>query len=286
MDRQIILDTETTGLSAANGDRIIEIGCVEMVNRRMTGRSYHQYLNPEREISEGATAVHGFRLEDLLNKPKFAQVQAEFAAFVHGAELIIHNAPFDLAFLDSEYRLLAQPDFQKTSACSVIDTLRMAKELHPGKRNSLDALCDRYGVPNTHRTLHGALLDARLLADVYLALTRGQDSLSIGLEANPQQSNADLIALGQLGLTQFAPSAALVLVCDITHSEKCSWGRFLFLSSSENVENGAGRHVAYHARLQQILALAISKRFERQQVQYTVRRDDKSGRCRGFRDRL
>ncbi len=209
LDRQIILDTETTGLNAASGDRIIEIGCVEMVNRRVTGRTYHQYLNPEREISEGATAVHGFRLEDLLDKPKFADVQASFADFVNGAELVIHNAPFDIAFLDAEYRLLEYTDFKSVSGCGVLDTLRMAKELHPGKRNSLDSLCERYGIPNTHRTLHGALLDARLLADVYLALTRGQDSLSIGLEI-AGNTTADNIDLSGLRLALFKPDQEML----------------------------------------------------------------------------
>jgi DNA polymerase III subunit epsilon len=207
LDRQIILDTETTGLNAASGDRIIEIGCVEMINRRVTGRTFHTYLNPEREIDDGATAVHGFRLEDLLDKPKFAEVQAQFAEFVDGAELVIHNAPFDIGFLDAEYRLLDYPDFLKTSGCTRIDTLRMAKELHPGKRNSLDSLCERYGIPNTHRTLHGALLDARLLADVYLALTRGQDSLSIGLEVDTGPSH-QAVDLSGLPLPMFQADAA------------------------------------------------------------------------------
>ena len=200
--RQIILDTETTGLNPANGDRIIEIGCVEMLNRRITTRTFHTYLNPEREIEEGATAVHGLRWEDLTDKPTFAQIQKDFAEFVQGAELIIHNAPFDIGFLEAEYKLLGYEGFQTLTGCSVVDTLRMAKQLHPGKRNSLDSLCERYGISNTHRTLHGALLDARLLAEVYLALTRGQDSLSIGFES-VEIIKAEKVDLRTLSLPSF-----------------------------------------------------------------------------------
>lgn len=178
--RQIVLDTETTGLDPSNGHRIIEIGCVELFNRRPTGRTLHHYLNPEREIDEAATAVHGFRLEDLVDKPKFAHIAEEFLAFVRDAEIIIHNAPFDVGFLDAELQRINQEGF-RTFCASVTDSLAEAKTLHPGKRNSLDALCDRYGVSNTHRTWHGALLDAQLLAEVYLAMTRGQDSLMIDL---------------------------------------------------------------------------------------------------------
>ncbi|MEZ5648997.1 MAG: DNA polymerase III subunit epsilon [Burkholderiaceae bacterium] len=176
--RQIVLDTETTGLSAADGHRIIEIGCVELINRRLTGRNLHRFVNPEREIDEGAIAVHGITLDQLRDKPRFADVADEFVAFVDGAELLIHNAPFDIGFLDAEMRRLDKPAMASVVG-GVTDTLAMARELHPGRRNSLDALCDRYGISNAHRTLHGALLDAELLADVYLAMTRGQDSLEI-----------------------------------------------------------------------------------------------------------
>ncbi|MFM2398035.1 MAG: hypothetical protein RL341_192 [Pseudomonadota bacterium] len=195
--RQVVLDTETTGLNAGSGDRIIEIGCVELVNRRFTGRTYHTYLNPEREINPDATAVHGFRLEDLLDKPKFAEIADALAEFVEGAELVIHNAPFDLGFLNAEFALLSRSDFRQATGCTSLDTLALAKELHPGKRNNLDALCERYEVANAHRSLHGALLDARLLADVYLAMTRGQDTLSIGLEhgAGGDEAAVDLRAL-------------------------------------------------------------------------------------------
>ena len=178
MTRQIILDTETTGLNARLGDRIIEIGCIEMVNRRFTGSNWHTYVNPERKIEEGAKAVHGITDEFLVDKRKFSDVVVEFLDYVRGAELVIHNATFDVEFLDAELGRVGQPDLAQHGV-TVTDTLKMARQLHPGKRNSLDALCDRYQIDNTHRTLHGALLDAELLAEVYLAMTRGQNSLAI-----------------------------------------------------------------------------------------------------------
>lgn len=178
--RQIILDTETTGLNANAGDRLIEIGCVEMVNRRLTGRHLHYYVNPERDIHEDAIAVHGITLEFLADKPRFADIAHEIRDFVQGAELIIHNAPFDMGFLEMEFQLLGLPSFREHVG-GVIDTLREARQMFPGKRNSLDALCERLGVSNAHRTLHGALLDAELLAEVYLAMTRGQNSLVIDM---------------------------------------------------------------------------------------------------------
>lgn len=197
--RYVVLDTETTGLNPKTGDRIIEIGCIELVDRRLTGRHFHTYLNPEREIDEGATAVHGFRLEDLLDKPKFAQISAELIDFVGDADIIIHNAPFDVAFLDAELgRLDLGPFGQHCNA--VFDTLSFAKELHPGKRNSLDALCDRYGISNSHRTLHGALLDAELLAEVYLAMTRGQESLVIDMEPTREAAAAAALDTASLKL--------------------------------------------------------------------------------------
>jgi len=180
--RQIILDTETTGLNARLGDRVIEIGCVEMVNRRLTGNRFHRYLNPEREIEEGALKVHGLSNEFLQDKPKFGEVAPDFLEYVRDAELIIHNAAFDLEFLNVELARLKLPPFEKHVG-GVIDTLKVARELHPGKKNSLDALCERYAIDNAHRTLHGALLDAELLAEVYLAMTRGQESLAIEMEA-------------------------------------------------------------------------------------------------------
>ncbi|MEO8313295.1 MAG: DNA polymerase III subunit epsilon [Pseudomonadota bacterium] len=181
--RQVVLDTETTGLESARGHRIIEIGCVEVVNRRATGRHFHHYLNPEREIDAGAAAVHGMTLESLKDKPLFAQVAAQFLEFVDGAELVIHNAPFDVAFIDSELQLWAQnagtEPLSIRTRCKVFDTLALAREMHPGQRNGLDALCKRYTIDNSHRALHGALLDARILTDVYLAMTRAQNSLGL-----------------------------------------------------------------------------------------------------------
>jgi DNA polymerase-3 subunit epsilon len=179
--RQIVLDTETTGLNARLGDRVIEIGCIELLSRNVTDRHFHSYLNPGREIDEGAAKVHGLTFEFLADKPKFADIAGDFVDYVSGAELIIHNSAFDVEFLDQE---LSFAGMKKLSdyASIIIDTLAMARELHPGKRNSLDALCERYAVNNSHRTLHGALLDARLLAEVYLALTRGQESLVMDLE--------------------------------------------------------------------------------------------------------
>jgi DNA polymerase-3 subunit epsilon len=179
-ERQIILDTETTGLEPELGHRVIELGAVELRNRRPTGRHFHYYVNPERDSDEAALRVHGISNEFLLDKPKFAEISAEFLEYVEGAELIIHNAAFDVAFLNHELARLKLAPI--TSVCPVItDTLRLARELHPGKRNSLDALCERYQIDNSSRTLHGALLDAQLLAEVYLAMTRGQDSLLASL---------------------------------------------------------------------------------------------------------
>lgn len=184
--RQIVLDTETTGLEAASGHRIIEIGCVELFSRRATGRHFHRYLNPEREVDEGARAIHGMSLKDLADKPRFAEIAAEFTAFIAGAELIIHNAGFDVGFLDAEFARLDSSTPQRIGAlCQVLDTLSLAREMHPGQRNNLDALCKRYGIDNSHRDLHGALLDARILADVYLAMTGGQSALA--LEQGPRR---------------------------------------------------------------------------------------------------
>ena len=180
--RQIVLDTETTGLDAKNGDRIIEIGCVEVLSRRISDLHFHQYLNPEREVDAGATRIHGKTLEDLASKPKFAAVAREFVDYVRGAELIIHNADFDVEFLDME---LGRAGLGRLAdhVARVTDSLAFARELHPGRKNSLDALCERYFIDNANRTLHGALLDARLLAECYLAMTRGQESLMMELEA-------------------------------------------------------------------------------------------------------
>lgn len=178
--RQIILDTETTGLEPEQGHRIIEIGCVELVNRRKTGRSFHRYLRPDREIDRGAQQVHGLTNELLARQPRFGDIAEELLEFIADAELIIHNAAFDLAFLDAELKRLPGPLRQMRSLCKVVDTLPLARQMHPGQRNSLDALCKRYGVDNSHRELHGALLDAQILADVYLAMTGGQTALVLG----------------------------------------------------------------------------------------------------------
>jgi DNA polymerase-3 subunit epsilon len=174
--RQIILDTETTGLRVEEGHRIIEIGCIEMINRKLTGQHFHYYINPGREIEAGAQAVHGISNEFLVDKPAFAAIAKEFMAFISGAELIIHNAPFDLSFLNNELILLRQEWQAIANYCRVIDTLDMARKMHVGQRNSLDALCKRYGIDNSKRELHGALLDANLLAQVYLIMTGGQGS--------------------------------------------------------------------------------------------------------------
>jgi DNA polymerase-3 subunit epsilon len=187
--RQIVLDTETTGLSAENGDRIIEIGCVELLGRKLSGNNRHFYLNPERDSHEDALKVHGISNEFLQNKPKFAAIADELLAYLQGAEIIIHNAPFDISFLNKELELTGRPPIMQYVA-KVTDSLMMAKELFPGKRNSLDALCDRLEVDNSGRTLHGALLDAELLADVYINLTRGQNTLAMDLGGGTQDGSA------------------------------------------------------------------------------------------------
>lgn len=181
--RRVVLDTETTGMPVSDGHRVIEIGCVEVEGRRLTGRHFHVYLQPDRDIDEGAIAVHGITSEDLKDKPRFKDVADEFYEFIKGAQLIIHNAPFDIGFLNNEFALIGQHERADISAyCDVLDTLQMARERHPGQRNSLDALCKRYGVDNSGRELHGALLDSEILADVYLAMTGGQTNLSLAGE--------------------------------------------------------------------------------------------------------
>lgn len=182
--RQIIVDTETTGLEPEQGHRIIEIGCVEVVNRRATGRTFHRYLRPDREVDPGALQVHGITNEFLLTQPRFPEVAAELLEFITGAELVIHNAPFDVAFLNAELRRLSDSTPRIADMCQVLDTLALARKMHPGQRNGLDALCKRYSVDNSHREYHGALLDARILLDVYLAMTGGQSALILGDEPN------------------------------------------------------------------------------------------------------
>lgn len=208
--RQIFLDTETTGLSAENGDRIIEIGCVEMFNRRLTGNNLHFYINPERDSHEDAIRIHGITNEFLRDKPKFAELSDQIRSYLHDAEIIIHNAPFDLGFLNAEFNRLGLAPVEKITG-SIIDTLAMAKEMFPGKRNSLDALCSRLEVDNSGRTLHGALLDAELLADVYINLTRGQDALLMdeAQSANPQHGSKKIdLSAYQLPIIQASESEA------------------------------------------------------------------------------
>lgn len=180
--RQIVLDTETTGLSPSDDHRIIEIGCVEVINRRITGETFHQYINPERESDAGALEVHGITNESLLDKPKFAEIAADFLAFIEGAELVIHNASFDVGFLNHELAKIKTEKRRINDVSTVLDTLKLARDKHPGQKNNLDALCRRYGIDNSNRELHGALLDSEILADVYLAMTGGQVSLLLAAE--------------------------------------------------------------------------------------------------------
>src|ERR1700722_715768 len=196
--RQVVLDTETTGLEVEQKHRIIEIGCVELINRRLTGRTYHQYLNPERDIDEGAQQVHGLTREKLSKEPIFSQVHPEFLAFVRDAELIIHNAPFDIAFLNAELARIETAQ-KVDELCRVLDTLVLARQMHPGQRNNLDALCKRYSVDNSHRDYHGALLDARILAEVYLAMTGGQAKFTLSAESDLGGAQARRAASVRLG---------------------------------------------------------------------------------------
>ncbi|OZB59100.1 MAG: DNA polymerase III subunit epsilon [Lysobacterales bacterium 14-68-21] len=192
--RQVVLDTETTGLEVRQGHRLIEIACLEMVERRLTGRRYQTYLNPDRAIDEGARQVTGIEDEFLLDKPRFADVADEFLAFIDGAELIIHNAAFDLAFLNAELARLPGALGTIGDRCSVLDTLAMARERYPGQRNSLDALCKRLGVDNSARELHGGLIDCQLLADVYIAMTSGQVALDLGFEKAPEEQQTTVVS--------------------------------------------------------------------------------------------
>ena len=190
--RQIVLDTETTGLEVSLGHRIIEVGCIELIDRRVTGNHWHHYFNPEREVDSGAFEVHGIGNDFLEDKPRFAEYADEFLEFVRGAELIIHNAPFDVGFLDHELSLLETNPAPLAGHCDILDTLLLARQKHPGQKNNLDALCKRYNIDNSHRSLHGALLDARILSDVYLAMTGGQASLGLDAEASEVQQETQL----------------------------------------------------------------------------------------------
>ncbi|HWG77344.1 MAG TPA: DNA polymerase III subunit epsilon [Steroidobacteraceae bacterium] len=241
--RQIVLDTETTGLTLAEGHRIIEIGCVELVNRRHTGRHFHRYLNPERDVDAGAIAVHGLTRERLDSSPRFAEIAAELVEFLRDAELIIHNAEFDVAFIDMELgRLPAAAPASVRALCRVLDTLTLARERHPGQRNNLDALCKRYGIDNAHRDLHGALLDAQLLADVYLAMTGGQSLLALEQETSGERRIEGLDAgeLSRVPLNRPAEALRVVAASDAelaAHAEllkvlqKASGGRCLWFAT-------------------------------------------------------
>ena len=231
--RQIILDTETTGLEAELGHRVIEIAGVEMVNRRFTGNNFHRYFNPERDSDPGALQVHGLTTEFLSDKPKFRDVAAEFLDYVNGAELVIHNSAFDVAFLNRE---LSLADLKPvTDYCSgVVDTLRLARDLHPGKRNNLDALCERYQIDNSARTLHGAQLDARLLAEVYLSMTRGQESLVMDVETVASTAAMTVVAVDvakldlvvvKAGKDELAEHARLLGEIDRSSQGACLWTR-------------------------------------------------------------
>ena len=236
--RQIILDTETTGLSAETGDRIIEIGCVELLNRKLTRNNFHHYVNPERDSHEDALKVHGISNEFLRDKPKFAQIADELLAYIEGAELIIHNAPFDLAFLNKELERLGKGPITQFVA-GVKDTLAMAKDMFPGKRNSLDALCDRLEVDNSGRTLHGALLDAELLADVYINMTRGQDALLIDAHASghAEEGGLSLVDLRQFELPVIQASEQECAAHEevLKQMDKASGGKVVFRSLENSV---------------------------------------------------
>ncbi len=209
--RQVVLDTETTGLDWEHGHRVIEIGCVEIINRRQTSQTYQQYVRPNREIDEAAQDIHGISLEMLADKPLFEEIADDFLTFVDGSELIIHNAPFDMGFLSNELRLCGYGEKRMDQACTVLDTLLLAREMHPGQRNSLDALCKRYSVDNTKRNVHGALLDARLLADVYLMMTGGQAGLDLGSAIDTEvivgSAGIDYIDRDELELEVVRPTA-------------------------------------------------------------------------------
>jgi len=225
--RQIVLDTETTGLNPRTGDRIIEVGCVELIDRKLTGNNFHQYINPERDSDPRALEIHGLTTDFLSDKPKFADIAASLSEYIQGAEVIIHNAAFDLGFLDAEYEKLKLASFT-SQVTGVVDTLIKAKEMHPGKRNSLDALCDRYGISNAHRQLHGALLDSELLAEVYLAMSRGQNSFVIDEPAAemPQVDVAQGVAVTTIFVRQADPQeldAHQQLLAGLAKSGKCLW---------------------------------------------------------------
>ncbi|WP_348727719.1 DNA polymerase III subunit epsilon [Rheinheimera texasensis] len=206
--RQIILDTETTGINPQEGHRIIEIGCVEMFNRRLTGNNFHVYLNPDRFIEQEAINIHGITNEFVADKQRFRDIAQQFFDYVQGAELVIHNAAFDVGFINHEFKLLAEPLPPVDSVCAILDTLKLARDLHPGQKNNLDALCRRYDIINSHRTFHGALLDAEILADVYLAMTGGQVSLNLASNSGNEQNNQQQIGLVRRGALKVVSASA------------------------------------------------------------------------------
>ncbi|MES2533290.1 MAG: DNA polymerase III subunit epsilon [Pseudomonadota bacterium] len=239
MSRQIVLDTETTGLSAENGDRIIELGCVELFNRKLTGNDLHIYFNPERDSHEEALKVHGLTTDFLRDKPKFATLAHDVVEYLRGAELIIHNAAFDVGFLNKEFELAGLPPL-RTFAPDVTDTLAMAKLVYPGKRNSLDALCDRFGVDRSNRTFHGAKLDAQLLADVYINLTRGQDALLIDVQSNePTVGEIVLIDLRGFDLPVLTAGDSELAAHEtlLVQLDKSSGGRTVFRKADAGIQN-------------------------------------------------
>ncbi len=235
--RQIVLDTETTGLEPAQGHRIIEIGCVELIHRRPSGNTYHQYLQPDRAIDEGAAEVHGITEAFLADKPRFANIAEELLRFIEGAELVIHNAPFDVGFLDYELELLGGDRRRVADCCRVVDTLMLARQLHPGQKNSLDALCKRYEVDNAQREYHGALLDAEILADVYLAMTGGQAALSL-------DGAAETAAAGAAPVRVLDPSRPPLPVVRATDEELAAHAAFLERIDEASAGRCLWRHVA------------------------------------------
>jgi DNA polymerase-3 subunit epsilon len=232
--RQIVLDTETTGLETSHDHRIIEIGCVELVNRKLTGKHYHQYINPQRKVDEGAMQVHGITDEFLEDKPLFENIVDDFLAFVGDAELVIHNAPFDVGFIDHELSKL--PKYPKSIAgvCSIVDTLAVARNKHPGQRNNLDALCKRYAVDNSQRDLHGALLDAEILADVYLVMTGGQVNLNINDQSSAEKGSSETTS----GIRRLSADRPSLRVIKATESELKSHQQKL-----ETIKNASGQCV-------------------------------------------
>lgn len=232
--RQIVLDTETTGLETSQDHRIIEIGCVELVNRKLTGKHYHQYINPQRNVDEGAMQVHGITDEFLQDKPLFETIVDEFLAFVGDAELVIHNAPFDVGFIDHELSKLPKQPKSIAGLCSIVDTLALARNKHPGQRNNLDALCKRYAVDNSQRDLHGALLDAEILADVYLVMTGGQVNLNINDQASSDKSSSE----GASGIRRLAAGRPPLKVIKANETELKSHQQKL-----DTIRNASGQCV-------------------------------------------